>query len=87
MREKIEGLSQLVEYFAAIMAAMGVVLMAVAGAWWVYQSIQQGMTPMELGELGGSLALIAVFVKVSLEFFTRDRDDDGPELEGVFDSE
>lgn len=80
-------LYRVAEYSAAIMGAMGVVLMAVAGVWWVYQSIQRGMAPMELGELGGSLVLIAIFVKVSLEVLTRDREDDGAELEGVFDSE
>lgn len=88
MSDRVEtAIHQIAEYFAAIMGVIGVAMMAVALVWWVYQSIQQGMAPMELGELGGSLVLIAIGVKLTLNMITMDRDGEEMELKGVFEDE
>lgn len=77
-----DGNRRLLELGSYVLGGMGLALVTAAGVWWLYITLQQGITYTQLGNAGTVLLFVAGFLWVMSR---APGTDDGPRLFGDHD--
>lgn len=52
-----------------VIGGMGVAALVGAGVWWFYEALQNGLTPVQLGNIGAGMMVFAMMVLLVGEIY------------------